>query len=107
VGSHTLVNVCASMRYRGVVAACGLAGGLDFPATVAPFILRGVTLAGVDSVMCPRVDRLEAWRRLAQDLDVAKLELLTEEIGLSQVLDRATDLIEGRIRGRLVVDTRR
>jgi acrylyl-CoA reductase (NADPH) len=107
VGSHTLVNVCASMRYRGVVAACGLAGGLDFPATVAPFILRGVTLAGVDSVMCPRVDRLEAWRRLGQDLDVAKLELLTEEIGLSQVLDRATELIEGRIRGRLVVDTRR
>jgi acrylyl-CoA reductase (NADPH) len=107
VGSHTLANVCASMRYRGVVAACGLAGGLDFPATVAPFILRGVTLAGVDSVMCPRVDRLEAWRRLGQDLDVAKLELLTEEIGLSQVLDRATELIEGRIRGRLVVDTRR
>jgi acrylyl-CoA reductase (NADPH) len=107
VGNHTLVNVCASMRYRGVVAACGLAGGLDFPATVAPFILRGVTLAGVDSVMCPRVDRLEAWRRLGQDLDVAKLELLTEEIGLSQVLDRATELIEGRIRGRLVVDTRR
>ena len=107
VGGHTLVNVCASMRYRGVVAACGLAGGLDFPATVAPFILRGVTLAGVDSVMCPRVDRLEAWRRLGQDLDVAKLELLTEEIGLSQVLDRATELIEGRIRGRLVVDTRR
>jgi acrylyl-CoA reductase (NADPH) len=107
VGSHTLANVCASMRYRGVVAACGLAGGLDLPATVAPFILRGVTLAGVDSVMCPRVDRLEAWRRLGQDLDVAKLELLTEEIGLSQVLDRATELIEGRIRGRLVVDTRR
>ena len=107
VGSHTLVNVCASMRYRGVVAACGLAAGLDFPATVAPFILRGVTLAGVDSVMCPRVDRLEAWRRLAQDLDVAKLDLLTEEIGLSQVLDRAAALLEGRVRGRLVVDARR
>src|ERR1700733_1574572 len=107
VGSHTLVNVCASMRYRGVVAACGLAGGLDFPATVAPFILRGVTLAGVDSVMCPRTDRLEAWRRLSQDLDVAKLDLLTEEIDLSQVLDRAAGLLEGRVRGRLVVDTRR
>ena len=107
VGNHTLVNVCASMRYRGVVAACGLAGGLDFPATVAPFILRGVTLVGVDSVMCPRVDRLEAWRRLTQDLDVAKLDLLTEEIGLSQVLDRAAGLLEGRVRGRLVVDTRR
>ena len=107
VGNHTLVNVCASMRYRGVVAACGLAGGLDFPATVAPFILRGVTLAGVDSVMCPRADRLEAWRRLTQDLDMAKLDLLTEEIGLSQVLDRAAGLLEGRVRGRLVVDTRR
>jgi len=107
VGSHTLVNVCASMRYRGVVAACGLAGGLDFPATVAPFILRGVTLAGVDSVMCPRADRLEAWRRLSQDLDIDKLEFLTEEIGLSQAIDRAAGLLEGRIRGRVVVDTRR
>src|SRR3984893_16929133 len=106
VGSHTLVNVCASMRYRGVVAACGLAGGLDFPATVAPFILRGVTLVGVDSVMCPRADRLEAWRRLSQDLDIEKLESLTEEIGLSQVLDRAGGLLEGQIRGRVVVDTR-
>lgn len=106
-GSHTLANVCASTRYRGIVAACGLAAGMDFPATVAPFILRGVTLAGVDSVMCPRVDRLEAWRRLGQDLDIETLELLTEEIGLSQVLDRAAGLLEGRIRGRLVVDTRR
>ena len=107
VGSHTLVNVCASMRYRGVVAACGLAGGLDFPATVAPFILRGVTLVGVESVMCPRADRLDAWSRLSQDLDVDKLEFLTEEIGLSQVVDRAAGLMEGRIRGRVVVDTRR
>jgi acrylyl-CoA reductase (NADPH) len=107
VGSHTLANVCASMRYRGVVAACGLAGGLDFPATVAPFILRGITLAGVDSVMCPRVERLAAWRRLSQDLDMAKLEFLTEEIGLSQVIDRATGFMEGRIRGRIVVDTGR
>jgi acrylyl-CoA reductase (NADPH) len=107
VGSHTLANVCASMRYRGVVAACGLAGGLDFPATMAPFILRGVTLAGVDSVMCPRVDRLEAWRRLGQDLDIDKLEFLTEEIGLSQVVDRAAGFLEGRIRGRVVVDTGR
>jgi acrylyl-CoA reductase (NADPH) len=107
VGSHTLVNVCASMRYRGVVAACGLAGGLDFPATVAPFILRAVTLVGVDSVMCPRPDRLEAWHRLSQDLDVDKLEFLTQEIGLSQAIERAPELLEGRIRGRLVVDTRR
>src|ERR1700722_15503530 len=89
VGNHTLVNVCAAMRYRGVVAACGLAGGLDFPATVAPFILRGVTLAGVDSVMCPRTDRLEAWGRLSQDLDIDKLEFITEEIGLSQAIDSA------------------
>jgi acrylyl-CoA reductase (NADPH) len=107
VGSHTLVNVCASMRYRGVVAACGLAGGLDFPATVAPFILRGVTLAGVDSVMCPRTDRLEAWRRLSQDLDIDKLEFLTQEAGLSQVIDYAAGLLEGRIRGRVVVDSSR
>jgi acrylyl-CoA reductase (NADPH) len=107
VGSHTLANVCAAMRYRGVVAACGLAGGLDFPATVAPFILRGVTLAGVDSVMCPRADRLEAWQRLSRDLDVEKLEFLTEEIGLSQVIDRAAGFLEGRIRGRVVVNTDR
>ena len=107
VGSHTLANVCASMRYRGVVAACGLAGGMDFPATVAPFILRGVTLVGVDSVMCPRGERLEAWRRLGRDLDVGQLELLTEEIGLSQALQRAAGLLEGRVRGRVVVDTRR
>src|SRR5690606_31749677 len=86
VGSHTLANVCASMKYRGAVAACGLAQGMDFPSSVAPFILRGVTLAGVDSVMAPRGERLEAWRRLAQDLDVAKLELMTQEIGLGEVV---------------------
>jgi acrylyl-CoA reductase (NADPH) len=107
VGSHTLANVCASMRYRGVVTACGLAGGLDFPATVAPFILRGVTLMGVDSVMCPRDDRLEAWRRLSQDLDIEKLDLLTEEIALSQATHHAAALLEGRVRGRIVVDVRR
>jgi len=105
VGSHTLVNVCASLRYGGVVAACGLAGGMDFPATVAPFILRGVTLAGVDSVMRPRADRLEAWRRLTQDLDINKLELLTEEIALAQVIERAALLLQGQIRGRIVVAT--
>jgi acrylyl-CoA reductase (NADPH) len=107
VGSHTLANVCASVRYRGVVAACGLAGGMDFPASVAPFILRGVTLAGIDSVSCPRPLRLEAWRRLTLDLDIDKLELLTEEIGLSQAIERAGAFLEGRVRGRLVVDTRR
>jgi acrylyl-CoA reductase (NADPH) len=104
VGSHTLANVCASLRYGGIVAACGLAGGMDFPASVAPFILRGITLRGVDSVMLPRVDRLEAWRRLSQDLDAQKLELLIEEIPLSRVTDRAGQLLEGKIRGRIVVD---
>jgi acrylyl-CoA reductase (NADPH) len=107
VGSHTLANVCASLRYGGVVAACGLAGGMDFPATVAPFILRGITLAGIDSVMRPRPDRVEAWRRLSKDLDVKKLELLAEEISLSEALDRAGPLIEGRVRGRIIVDVTR
>jgi acrylyl-CoA reductase (NADPH) len=107
VGSHTLVNVCASLRYGGVVAACGLAGGLDFPGTVAPFILRGVTLAGIDSVMRPRADRIEAWRRLSQDLDIHRLELLTEEIPLSQVIERAARFHGGQVRGRLVVDVNR
>jgi acrylyl-CoA reductase (NADPH) len=107
VGSHTLANVCASVRYGGVVAACGLAGGMDFPGTVAPFILRNVTLAGVDSVMRPRRDRLEAWERLAKDLDVEKLDLLTEEIGLTQVPERAAPFLEGKVRGRIVVDPNR
>ncbi|AWI76408.1 alcohol dehydrogenase [Parazoarcus communis] len=107
VGSHTLANVCASTRYRGVVTACGLAQGMDFPATVAPFILRGVTLAGVDSVMCPRVDRLEAWARLARDLDVSKLDLITHEIALSDAIPAAAELLEGKIRGRVVVDVNR
>ena len=106
VGSHTLANVCASLRYGGVVAACGLAGGMDFPATVAPFILRGITLSGVDSVMRPRNDRLEAWRRLTQDLDIKKLDLLTEEIALSQAPERAALLLQGQIRGRVVVNTK-
>ena len=105
VGSHTLANICASLRYGGVVAACGLAGGMDFPATVAPFILRGITLSGVDSVMRPRNDRLEAWRRLTQDLDIKKLDLLTEEIGLSQATERAALLLQGQVRGRVVVNT--
>ena len=107
VGSHTLANVCASMKYRGAVAACGLAQGMDFPSSVAPFILRGVTLAGVDSVMAPRAERLEAWRRLAQDLDVAKLELMTHEIGLGETVATAAALLEGKVRGRVVVDVNR
>jgi acrylyl-CoA reductase (NADPH) len=107
VGSQTLVNVCASLRYGGVVAACGLAGGMDFPATVVPFILRGVTLAGIDSVMRPRQDRLEAWDRLAQDLDTEKLDLLTEDIALAQVTERAALFLQGQVRGRIVVDPHR
>ena len=103
VGNHVLANVCAAMRYRGVVAACGLAGGMAFPATVAPFILRGVTLAGIDSVMCPRADRLEAWQRLARDLDPARLEALTTEIPLADVVPAAERFMAGQVRGRLVV----
>ena len=107
VGSHTLANVCASMRYRGTVAACGLAQGMDFPATVAPFILRGVTLAGVDSVMAPYALRMEAWQRLARDLDPAVLERMVEEIALGEVIDTAARLMAGQVRGRVVVDVNR
>ncbi len=107
VGSHVLANACAATQYGGVVAACGLAGGMDFPATVAPFILRGVTLAGVDSVMCPKETRLEAWRRLEQDLDLSKLGRISDEIGLSEVIETADELLAGRIRGRRIVDLSR
>ena len=107
VGSHVLANVCATTKYRGVVTACGLAGGMDFPATVAPFILRGVTLVGVESVMCPRPQRLEAWERLAQDLDVSRLEAISRVIGLSEVIATAPSLLEGKVRGRIVVDVQR
>ena len=107
VGSHVLANVCATMKYRGVVAACGLAAGMDFPATVAPFILRGVTLAGVDSVMCPRAERLVAWQRLATDLDVEKLETISREVGLSEAIPLAASLLNGEVRGRIVVDVNR
>jgi acrylyl-CoA reductase (NADPH) len=104
VGGHTLANVCATTQYRGIVTACGLAGGMDFPATVAPFILRGVTLVGIDSVMCPRADRLVAWQRLGADLDTSKLNLITHEIGLSEAIPMATRLLDGQVRGRVVVD---
>lgn len=107
VGSHTLANICASMKYRGVVTTCGLAGGMDFPATVAPFILRGVTLAGIDSVICPRADRLEAWRRLGADLDITKLDMISSEISLAEAIPAATKLINGEIRGRIIVDVNR
>ncbi|WP_283773229.1 MDR family oxidoreductase [Craterilacuibacter sp. RT1T] len=104
VGSHTLANICATTKYRGVVTACGLAGGMDFPATVAPFILRGVTLVGIDSVMCPRPERLEAWRRLGTDLDISKLEMISTEISLAEAIPYAFKLINGEIRGRVIVD---
>ncbi|NMG28563.1 MDR family oxidoreductase [Aromatoleum evansii] len=107
VGSHVLANVCATTKYRGVVAACGLAAGMDFPATVAPFILRGVTLAGVDSVMCPRPERLVAWQRLGIDLDVAKLGQISREVGLAEAIPLADSLLKGEVRGRIVVDVNR
>ncbi|MEO5697397.1 MAG: MDR family oxidoreductase [Burkholderiaceae bacterium] len=103
VGSHTLVNALAQTRYGGVVAACGLAQGADLPATVLPFILRGVTLAGIDSVMAPLVARREAWTRLATDLGAAKLDAIVEEVPLSSAIDKALALMEGRVRGRVVV----
>ena len=107
VGSVTLANACATTRIGGAVAACGNAGGLDFPATVAPFILRGVALYGIDSVRAPRPRRLEAWARLATDLEPGKLGSMTTEIGLSQAIEAAGDLLAGKVRGRLVVDVRR
>jgi len=103
VGSHTLANACAQTRYGGVVAACGLAQGMDLPASVAPFILRGVTLAGVDSVMALLVRREQAWQRLARDLDPTLLESMIEEIQLSAALAHAADLMDGKVRGRIVV----
>jgi acrylyl-CoA reductase (NADPH) len=107
VGSHTLANVCATTKYCGVVTACGLAQGMDFPSSVAPFILRGVTLAGIDSVMASKADRLRAWACLAADLDAGKLDAMTREIPLEDVSAAATDILAGRVRGRLVVDVNR
>ncbi|MFO1207303.1 MAG: oxidoreductase, partial [Burkholderiales bacterium] len=107
VGSHTLANVCATTKYRGAVAACGLAQGMDFPATVAPFILRGVTLYGIDSVMCPKPERIEAWSRLARDLDPRKLETITHEIPLADAIATGADILAGKVRGRVVVDVNR
>jgi acrylyl-CoA reductase (NADPH) len=107
VGSTTLANACAQTRYGGTVAACGLAGGFDFPATVMPFILRGVTLAGIDSVMAPMQLRMQAWQKLATDLDLAKLDALTTEMPLSGVPNAAHDIVAGKVHGRLVVDVNR
>jgi acrylyl-CoA reductase (NADPH) len=104
VGSHTLVNACAQTRYGGAVAACGLAQGPDFPATVMPFILRGVSLLGIDSVMAPKARRLEAWSRIARDADAAALDTIATEVGLADAIGAASQLMEGKVRGRIVVD---
>ena len=104
VGSHTVANACASTKYGGVVTACGLAQGMDFPSSVAPFILRGVTLAGIDSVMAPRAVRETAWARLAQDLDTAQLERMTREVGLADAVALGSEILAGQVRGRVVVN---
>lgn len=106
VGSHTLVNALAQTRYGGVVTACGLAQGMDLPGSVAPFILRGVTLAGIDSVMAPLSRRQRAWDRLARDLDPALLERMIEEVPLEDALAKAAQLMAGQVRGRVVVRIR-
>jgi acrylyl-CoA reductase (NADPH) len=103
VGSTTLANLLAMTKYRGAIAACGLAGGMDLPSSVAPFILRGVSLLGIDSVMCPIELRKQAWARLATDLDAGKLSEMTQEVSLDQVIDAGTKLLAGQIRGRTVV----
>jgi acrylyl-CoA reductase (NADPH) len=104
VGSNTLANVLSMTGYGGAVAACGLAGGMDLPSSVAPFILRGVSLLGIDSVMAPKEVRLEAWRRIGTDLDIGKLAALSTTIGFDGIMDAARDIVEGKIRGRIVVD---
>jgi acrylyl-CoA reductase (NADPH) len=104
VGSHTLANICASLKYGGVVTACGLAQGMDLPASVAPFILRGVSLIGIDSVMRPKADRIEAWDRLASLVKADYLDKISTEITLEQVFDNAVQLMKGKIRGRVVVN---
>ena len=103
VGSATLANVLSMTRYGGAVAACGLAGGLDLPGSVAPFILRAVSLLGIDSVMCPQSVRREAWKRLASDLDRGKLQAMTREISLVEVLEAGRSIVDGQVRGRIVV----
>jgi acrylyl-CoA reductase (NADPH) len=104
VGSHTLANVLSMTSYGGAVAACGLAGGMDLPTSVAPFILRGVSLLGIDSVMAPRALRQEAWSRLAKELDHAKLASFSRTIGFEEIPDAARDIVEGKVRGRVVVE---
>jgi acrylyl-CoA reductase (NADPH) len=104
VGSTTLANVLSMTKYGGAVAACGLAGGMDLPATVAPFILRGVSLLGIDSVMCPLVVRKEAWRRLASELDRNKLDTMTARVPFDAVKEVAARILDGKVRGRVVVE---
>jgi acrylyl-CoA reductase (NADPH) len=104
VGSHTLANACASTKYGGTVVACGLAQGMDFPASVAPFILRGITLVGIDSVNAPIEKREIAWKRLAETLDLDLLDKVVTEIALSDAIEKAGELLQGRVRGRVVVD---
>jgi len=104
VGSHTLANVIAQTSYGGAVAACGLAQGFDLPLTVMPFILRGVSLLGVDSVMQPKARRIEAWSRISKDLDLAKLEAITTVIGFDQIIETAEAIVDGKVRGRVAVD---
>lgn len=104
VGSHTLANVLSMTKYAGAVAACGLAQGMDLPSSVAPFILRGVSLLGVDSVMAPKALRLEAWTRLARDLDQSKLAAMTRTIKLEDAIAAGHDIVDGKVRGRLVVE---
>ncbi len=104
VGSYTLANICASLKYGGVVTACGLAQGMDLPGSVAPFILRGISLMGIDSVMRPKVDRIEAWERLAKLVSADYLDKISTEISLEHVIDNAEQLMEGKIRGRVVVN---
>ena len=107
VGSHTLANICASLKYGGTVAACGLAQGFDLPSTVMPFILRGVTLAGVDSVYCPIKDRINAWERLASDLNMDQLNEMISTVPLSEVVDSTHNMLSGKTHGRIVVDVNR
>lgn len=104
VGSHTLANLLSMTKYGGAVAACGLAQGMDLPASVAPFILRGIALLGVDSVMCPKPRRLEAWSRLASDLDRDRLARMTTTIPLEDVIETGKAIVEGKVRGRVVVE---
>ena len=103
VGSTTLANILSMTKYRGAIAACGLAAGMDLPSSVAPFILRGVCLLGIDSVMCPIELRKIAWSRLASDLDRAKLTEITHEIGLDEVIEAGAKILAGQVRGRIVV----